>query len=105
MIITIWTQRQRWFGDRTELAVVWVCAAHDADALLEEATPCGPARRGKWWGFPREPVNSLLFSIAVENKCAVLGTSSLYAHASDCRARRFCSVEHRGNYALRDATI
>lgn len=74
---------------------------YDADALLEEATRAGCAEEMRAF-LAEKPVNSLLFSIAVENSARGMGRVPFTLMHQIAEREDFVLLGHCGNYALRD---
>ncbi|EOQ36248.1 AAA family ATPase [Butyricicoccus pullicaecorum] len=74
---------------------------YDADALLEEATRAGCAEEMRAF-LAEKPVNSLLFSIAVENNARGMGRVPFTLMHQIAEREDFVLLGHCGNYALRD---
>lgn len=74
---------------------------YDADTLLEEATRAGCAEEMRAF-LAEKPVNSLLFSIAVENSARGMGRVPFTLMHQIAEREDFVLLGHCGNYALRD---
>ena len=74
---------------------------YDADALLEEATRAGCAEEMRAF-LAEKPVNSLLFSIAVENSTRGMGRVPFTLMHQIAEREDFVLLGHCGNYARRD---
>lgn len=74
---------------------------YDADALLEEANRAGCVEEMRAF-LAEKPVNSLLFSIAVENNARGMGRVPFALMHQIAEREDFVLLGHCGNYALRD---
>lgn len=74
---------------------------YDADTLLEEAVRAGCAEEMRAF-LAEKPVNSLLFSIAVENSADGMGRVPFALMHEMAEREDFVLLGHCGNYALRD---
>ena len=77
-----------------------VCC-YDADTLLAEAEAAGCAEKMRAF-LAEKPVNSLLYSIAVENDARGMGRVPFALMHQIAAREDFVLLGHCGNYALRD---